>query len=355
MAESSSDDFSDIDYAGTKNINQNISDVDSFGAMSPPSNDKKPPQPVSISNAQNKTNAAHQNDASQDGSFASDEFEPDSPPDDDQADDRKQANFNDDENRQHIERLSPNRKDVSPTKTAGNSDALYYNPRDYDSLNVSNEIRRLFEYIERFKYNEIELETQLKPFIPDYIPSIGNVDSFIKPTRSSTNYDKQENEEKLGIQYLDEPILNQSDPSTFYLKLRNESKQVSMNKHAKISYIADAEKNTNKIRNWIDNFKKIKSKSLANNVNIEALNSMPKIEELMQPFMDDKFNEFIKQRQEDGEQIIPSHNIKMSVLDYAKVICNLLEIPVNKDDDINTSLHLLFSTYAALKATANDL
>eukprot|EP00483_Globobulimina_turgida_P011962 UN11984 len=158
-----------------------------------------------------------------------------------------------------------------------NSD-LYYNPRDYDSLEVNNEIRRLFEYIERFKYNEIELETQLKPFIPDYIPSIGNVDCFIKPTLSTNNYNQQENNEKLGIHYLDEPILNQSDPSTFYLKLTNESKQVSLNKHTKISSIVDAEKNTNKIRNWIDNFKKVNNKSLSNNVCIENLNNMPKVE-----------------------------------------------------------------------------
>lgn len=29
----------------------------------------------------------------------------------------------------------------------------------------------------------IELETKLKPFIPDYIPSIGGIDEFIKVPR----------------------------------------------------------------------------------------------------------------------------------------------------------------------------
>eukprot|EP01083_Nonionella_stella_P149233 473697_1 len=241
---------------------------------------------------------------------------------------------------------------VSSTNNNRNSD-LYYNPREYDSLNVNNEIRRLFEYIERFKYNEIELETQLKPFIPDYIPSIGNVDSFIKPTLSTIDYDKQENNEKLGISYLDEPILNQSDPSTFYLKLSNESKQVSMHKHTKISSIVDAEKNTNKIRNWIDNFKQIKDKSLSNNVNIDNLSNMPKVEELMQPFINEKFNKYINDKRNEKEDvdIIPSHHINLSLKEYAKIICNILDIPV-QNDDISTSLHLLFSTYAALQSTS---
>lgn len=35
----------------------------------------------------------------------------------------------------------------------------------------------------RYKPHNIELETKLKPFIPDYIPSIGGIDEFIKVPR----------------------------------------------------------------------------------------------------------------------------------------------------------------------------
>jgi intraflagellar transport protein 46 len=55
-----------------------------------------------------------------------------------------------------------------------------YNPRDYSHLNVSTEIRDLFQYIERYKVQPVELETSLKCFIPDYIPAIGEMDAFIK-------------------------------------------------------------------------------------------------------------------------------------------------------------------------------
>jgi intraflagellar transport protein 46 len=47
-------------------------------------------------------------------------------------------------------------------------------------LNVTAEVRDLFQYIERYKAQEVELETPLKCFIPDYIPAIGELDAFIK-------------------------------------------------------------------------------------------------------------------------------------------------------------------------------
>lgn len=55
-----------------------------------------------------------------------------------------------------------------------------YNAKDYAALSVSAEVRDLFQYIERYKPQEVELESTLKCFIPDYIPAIGEMDAFIK-------------------------------------------------------------------------------------------------------------------------------------------------------------------------------
>ena len=38
----------------------------------------------------------------------------------------------------------------------------------------------MFEYIQRYKPQKIELDTKMKPFIPDYIPAVGEVDAFLK-------------------------------------------------------------------------------------------------------------------------------------------------------------------------------
>lgn len=68
----------------------------------------------------------------------------------------------------------------------GKEDASYdvidgqYNPEDYANLNVSSEVKDLFQYITRFKPQDVDVDTALKCFVPDYIPAIGEMDPFLK-------------------------------------------------------------------------------------------------------------------------------------------------------------------------------
>lgn len=55
-----------------------------------------------------------------------------------------------------------------------------YDPSKYDSLDVSPEVRSLFSFITHYTPQMIEITAKLKPFIPDYIPAVGDVDVFIK-------------------------------------------------------------------------------------------------------------------------------------------------------------------------------
>lgn len=55
-----------------------------------------------------------------------------------------------------------------------------YNPDEYEDLPVSTEVQELFQYILQYKPEVLQLETPLKPFIPDYVPAIGDIDEFIK-------------------------------------------------------------------------------------------------------------------------------------------------------------------------------
>jgi len=45
------------------------------------------------------------------------------------------------------------------------------------------EIKELFHFILRYTPQTIELETRFKPFIPDYVPAVGDIDAFIKVQR----------------------------------------------------------------------------------------------------------------------------------------------------------------------------
>lgn len=62
-----------------------------------------------------------------------------------------------------------------------------------------------------FVPEEIEIKAELKPFIPDFIPAVGEVDAFLKIPRPDNR------EEMLGFNKLDEPALNMKKKS--YLDL----------------------------------------------------------------------------------------------------------------------------------------
>ncbi|KAM9701244.1 LOW QUALITY PROTEIN: intraflagellar transport protein 46 homolog, partial [Menidia menidia] len=93
-----------------------------------------------------------------------------------------------------------------------------YDPADYASLPVSTELRELFQYITRYSPQSVELEHQLKPFIPDFIPAVGDIDAFLKVPRPDGKADH------LGLLVLDEPSVKQSDPTVLTLWLSEESK-----------------------------------------------------------------------------------------------------------------------------------
>lgn len=76
-----------------------------------------------------------------------------------------------------------------------------YDPMQYANLKTSPEISELFQYISRYHPHDIVLETRLKPFIPDYIPAVGEVDAFLKVPRPDAT------EEILGLQILVDILL----------------------------------------------------------------------------------------------------------------------------------------------------
>ena len=81
-----------------------------------------------------------------------------------------------------------------------------YDASKYADLSVDPALKKLFTYIGMYKPEKRELATELKPFIPDYIAAVGDVDEFLKPPRPDGEF------EPLGLKVLDEPSMHQSDP-----------------------------------------------------------------------------------------------------------------------------------------------
>mmetsp|Transcript_8392 Transcript_8392/g.12502 ORF Transcript_8392/g.12502 Transcript_8392/m.12502 type:complete len:445 (+) Transcript_8392:139-1473(+) len=202
-----------------------------------------------------------------------------------------------------------------------------YNPKDYQYLNVAAEVRDLFQYIERYKPHEVELETSLKCFIPEYIPAIGEIDGFIKVPRPDGEDDD------LGFKILDEPATVQSDPTVLELQLRASSKKQQYG-DVVVRSIENAEKNPGAIAKWIQSISDLHRSKPPPQVHYKK--NMPDIETLMDVWPE-QFEAALETLQ------LPSPDLDLSLAEYAKVLCSILDIPTY--DNPVESLHVMFSLY----------
>jgi intraflagellar transport protein 46 len=212
-----------------------------------------------------------------------------------------------------------------------------YNPADYQGLNVSAEVKELFQYIQRYKPQHIELETKLKPFIPDYIPAIGEVDAFMKIPRPDGN------EEELGLVHLDEPKLNQSDPALLELHLQQFFRRPGTEGVA-VHSIENADKNPKKITQWIQSISDVHRTKPPPTVTYSK--AMPDINNLMDVWHPD-FEEALKSLE------LPSPDLDVDLGTYVRIVCGILDIPVYNlpnNKSLSESLHVLFTLYSDFKS-----
>ena len=214
-----------------------------------------------------------------------------------------------------------------------------YNPADYAGLNVQAEVKDLFQYITRFKPHHVELETKLKPFIPEYIPSVGEVDAFLKPPKPDAST------EELGLTSLDEPKLNQSDPALLELQLRPFIKRPTTgNAATTVHSIELAYQNPKQITRWISSISDVhRSKPPPT---ISYTKPMPDIDNLMEVWPQE-FEEAL------GSLSLPGPDLEVDLQTYAKIVCAMLDIPVYSQPSAKNlveSLHVLFTLYSDFKS-----
>jgi len=212
-----------------------------------------------------------------------------------------------------------------------------YNPADYATLAVSAEIKELFQYIGRYKPHTIELETKLKPFIPDYIPAVGDIDAFIKIPRPD------EKPDYLGLVVLDEPAAVQSDPTVLDLQLRAISKQSNLQPMV-VRSIEQADKNPKAITTWINSINDLHKSKPAPTVNYTK--NMPDIERLMQEWPDE-FERLLQQVR------LPTADLDVDLKAFTRIVCAVLDIPVYSN--MIESLHVLFTLYSEFKSNPHFL
>ncbi|XP_076019287.1 intraflagellar transport protein 46 homolog isoform X2 [Genypterus blacodes] len=203
-----------------------------------------------------------------------------------------------------------------------------YNPADYTNLPVSTEIKELFQYITRYTPQCVELENSLKPFIPDFIPAVGDIDAFLKVPRPDGKLDG------LGLLVLDEPSVKQSNPMVLSRWLAEETKQYGAAESKKVTSVASPQSNPRAVDSWVDNISALhRSKPPAS---VQYSRAMPDIDSLMQEWPAELEELLARMR-------LPPARLDCSLAQYSDLICSLLDIPVYSSRV--QSLHLLFSLY----------
>ncbi len=140
-----------------------------------------------------------------------------------------------------------------------------------------------------------------------------------------------------GLRYLDEPSTVQSDPTVLELQLRAKSKKLQYG-DVVVRSIENADKNPNKIEKWIQDINDLHRSKPPPQVNYKK--NMPDIDRLMEAWPED-FETLLTTTP------LPSPDLELSLAEYAKTLCTILDIPVY--DNPIESLHLMFSLYIEFK------
>lgn len=99
-------------------------------------------------------------------------------------------------------------------------------PEKWEQLPLQPELKELFPYILKYTPQTIDTPYHLQPFIPEFVPAVGDVDAMLKVQAPSLLQPQRQREvdeylQRLGLQLLDEPSGNQSEPSLLNMKLRS--------------------------------------------------------------------------------------------------------------------------------------
>ncbi|OWR45319.1 hypothetical protein KGM_204038 [Danaus plexippus plexippus] len=218
-----------------------------------------------------------------------------------------------------------------------------YDPKAYADLKVPPELDNVYTP------QKIDIDFKLHPFIPEYVPAVGDADAFLKVTTPASGLrgkaladNALDFIDNLGLTVLDEPSADQSDAALLHLQLRAISKTTSAKSTVMTRKLENAENNPQALDRWIRDVSALHAGR--SRATVAYTRKMPDIDDLMAEWPDaieDTLNEV-------G---VPPASVDCSLSQYVDIVCAVFDIPVHGDtvNDRIQALHLLFSLYSAVK------
>lgn len=148
---------------------------------------------------------------------------------------------------------------------------LSIKPEQWENLVIHQEMKDLFPHIIKYTPQSIDTPYRLQPFIPDFVPSVGDVDAFLKvtiPPLSKPQRQQEVNEylHKMGIYLLDEPSGEQSEPSLLNMKLRSVLAGSGANGRSASASLIPTAKSPKEIDKWINEVEKLHMTQMVNDI-----------------------------------------------------------------------------------------
>ncbi|KAG6591049.1 Intraflagellar transport protein 46 [Phytophthora cinnamomi] len=203
-------------------------------------------------------------------------------------------------------------------------------------------IARVADLTDAYTPEDVEIETRLEPFLPEFTPAVGlPFDGILIPRPDGK-------EDKLGVEVLREPS-GQTNVAELELLM-----QISMTNQHKLRSRGDvvrsiewAARRPQELDQWIASVEKVQRTKPLAQVNYKQ--AMPPLAQLME-LWPEEFEDFLAAQ----KATVPTlSELDVNLKELAKVVCALLDIPVYEGNCVQ-SLHVLFSLYLEIQAYERD-
>lgn len=184
----------------------------------------------------------------------------------------------------------------------------------------------------------------LQPFIPEFIPAVGDIDAFLKVLPPKPLNEKStilSHIEKLGLEILDEPSGQQSDPALLHMKLRS----ISTQPRAPAPPSSVVSKSQKDIEKWISEVQMLHvNQPFPQVILTKPVQDIDKLMTEWPPEMERMLNQL-------G---FPSAYLNCSLKFYIELVCGIFDIPIGvarSQSDYIYALYTLFNLYLAVNSS----
>ncbi|XP_001997667.2 intraflagellar transport protein 46 [Drosophila grimshawi] len=223
-------------------------------------------------------------------------------------------------------------------------------PDKWEQLPLQAELKEIFPYILKYTPQGIETPYHLQPFIPEYVPAVGDVDAMLKVQPPALLQPQRQREldeqlQRLGLMLLDEPSGAQSEPSLLNMKLRSVLSGNRGGNPRNASYSATlvpTAKSAKDIEKWIGEVEQV-------HMTQSMFDSQPRkdIDALVEDWPRSFAMATTKNALDEAYRSCLQQQI--SLADYVRVLCEHFGVdgPMETQSDYIHSIQTLFALYLA--------